>query len=48
MLDSKVLQKNKNKKEVKNDLLSKMAPPVVKSCSYNSIIEYITISKLKG
>jgi hypothetical protein len=28
MLASKVLQKNKNKKEVKNDLLSKMAPPL--------------------
>ena len=27
MLASKVLRKNKNKKEVKNDLLSKMAPP---------------------
>ena len=27
MLSSKVLQKNKNKKEVKNDLLSMMAPP---------------------
>ena len=27
MLASKVLQKNKNKKEVKNDLLSKLAPP---------------------
>ena len=33
MLASKVLQKNKNKKEVKNDLLSKMAPPVDESCS---------------
>jgi hypothetical protein len=30
------------------DGLSSVAPPVVKSCSYNSIIEYITISKLKG
>ena len=28
MLASKVLRKNKNKKEVKNDLLSKMAPPL--------------------
>ena len=28
MLASKVLQKNKNKKEVKNDLLSMMAPPI--------------------
>ena len=37
MLFSKVLQKNKNKKEVKNDLLSKMAPPVVRSCSKNFV-----------
>ena len=48
MLASKVLRKNKNKKEVKNDLLSMMAPLIDESCSYNSIIEYITISKLKG
>ena len=27
MLASKVLRRNKNKKEVKNDLLSNMAPP---------------------
>jgi hypothetical protein len=27
MLASKVLKSNKNKKEVKNDLLSNMAPP---------------------
>jgi len=33
MLVSKVLKSNKNKKEVKNDLLSKMAPPIIKSCS---------------
>ena len=33
MLASKVLRKNKNKKEVKNDLLSKMAPPILQSCS---------------
>ena len=31
MLASKVLRKNKNKKEVKNDLLSKMAPPILQS-----------------
>ena len=35
MLASKVLRKNKNKKEVKNDLLSMMAPPIVESCSTN-------------
>ena len=28
MLASKVLRRNKNKKEVKNDLLSNMAPPL--------------------
>jgi hypothetical protein len=33
ILVSKVLRKNKNKKEVKNDLLSKMAPPIIQSCS---------------
>ena len=37
MLASKVLRKNKNKKEVKNDLLSNMAPPIVQSCSTKSI-----------
>lgn len=35
MLASKVLRRNKNKKEVKNDLLSNMAPPVIQSCSMN-------------
>ena len=48
MLASKVLQKNKNKKEVKNDLLSKMAPLSLERCNYNTIIEYVTIRKLKG
>ena len=38
MLASKVLRKNKNKKEVKNDLLSNMAPPLVQSCSTTSSI----------
>ena len=33
MLASKVLRKNKNKKEVKNDLMSKFAPPIIQSCS---------------
>ena len=33
ILASKVLRKNKNKKEVKNDLLSKMAPPIIQRCS---------------
>jgi len=40
MLANKVLRKNKNKKEVKNDLLSMMAPPVLQSCS--------TISSFNG
>jgi hypothetical protein len=35
MLASKVLKSNKNKKEVKNDLLSNMAPPIIQSCSTN-------------
>ena len=33
MLASKVLKSGKNKKEVKNDLLSNMAPPIDRSCS---------------
>ena len=33
MLASKDLRKNKNKKEVKNDPLSTMAPPIIRSCS---------------
>ena len=38
MLASKVLRKNKNKKEVKIDLLSKMAPPFIQSCSRSKFI----------
>jgi hypothetical protein len=33
MLVSNVLKSGKNKKEVKNDLLSMMAPPIIQSCS---------------
>ena len=33
MLASKVLKGIKKKKEVKNDLLSNMAPPIIQSCS---------------
>jgi hypothetical protein len=33
LLASKVLQGSKNKKEVKNDLLSIMAPLITQSCS---------------
>ena len=40
MLASKVLQKNKNKKEVKNDLLSMMAPPIVRRCSTSESLVY--------
>jgi hypothetical protein len=33
MLATNVLKSGKNKKEVKNDLLSNMAPPINQSCS---------------
>lgn len=33
MWASRVLRKNKNKQEVKNDFLAKMAPPVDENCS---------------
>jgi hypothetical protein len=33
MLATNVLKSGKNKKEVKNDLLSNMAPPIIQSCS---------------
>jgi hypothetical protein len=33
MLATNVLKSCKNKKEVKNDLLSMMAPPIIQSCS---------------
>ena len=36
MLASKVLKGIKKKKEVKNDLLSNMAPPIIQSCSTTS------------
>ena len=34
---SKVLGKFKNKKEVKNDLLSIMAPPITRSCNQHLV-----------
>ena len=40
ILVSEVLKKNKNKKEVKNDLLSMMAPPIIQSCSTKSILPH--------
>jgi hypothetical protein len=33
MMTINVLKSNKNKKEVKNDLLSNMAPPIIQRCS---------------
>ena len=48
MLASKVLRNNKNKKEVKNDLLSNMAPPIGESYNFNAMIIYLTIRKTKG
>jgi len=33
MLASKVLKSGKKRQEVKNDLLSNMAPPIIQSCS---------------
>jgi len=36
MLATNVLKSGKNKKEVKNDLLSMMAPPIIKRCSTTS------------
>jgi hypothetical protein len=41
MLASKVLQKNKNKKETKKNLLSMMALPVIQSCSRTSKVDVI-------
>jgi len=35
---------NKNKKEVKNDLLSNMAPPIIQSCSTISFFYGLFIS----
>jgi hypothetical protein len=43
-----VLKSSKNKKEVIYDLLSCVAPLTDERCNYNSMIEYITIRKLKG
>ena len=37
MLETNVLKSNKNKKEVKNDLLSMIAPPIIQSYSMNKI-----------
>ena len=42
------LENHKKEKEVENDLLSIMAPLFNERCSYNAMIEYVTIRKLKG
>ena len=39
MLASKVLKSGKKRQEVKNDLLSNMAPPIIQSCSITSSID---------
>jgi hypothetical protein len=43
----KELEGSKNKKEVKKDLLFILAPLFDERCSYNAMIEYVTIRKLK-
>jgi hypothetical protein len=45
MLATNVLKSGKNKKEVKNDLLSNMAPPIFQSCSTTSAFDGLFISK---
>jgi hypothetical protein len=45
---SKVLEKNKKEKEVVSDLLFTLAPLFDRNCSYNAMIEYVTIRKIKG
>ena len=37
MLASKVLKSGKKRKEVKNDLLSNIAPPIIQSCSISEL-----------
>ena len=43
-----VLEGSKNNKEVYKDLLCTLAPLFYERCNYNSMIEFITIRKLKG
>ena len=45
---SKVLEGSENKKEVISDLLYNVAPLTDDRCSYNAMIEFVTIRKLKG
>ena len=42
MLATNVLKSGKNKKEVKNDLLSMMAPPIIQRCSTTKSIYDLT------
>ena len=44
LLSSMVLKRSQNKKEVKNDLLSMMAPPIIQSCSTISFFDGLFIS----
>jgi hypothetical protein len=44
----KGLEKDKNKQETISSLLSIMAPITDERCSYDAMIEYVTIRKLKG
>jgi hypothetical protein len=44
MLATNVLKSGKNKKEVKNDLLSMMAPPIIQSCNTISSFDGLFIS----
>jgi hypothetical protein len=46
MLATNVLKSGKNKKEVKNDLLSMMAPPVIQSCSPTSSFSELSFTCL--
>jgi hypothetical protein len=45
---NEVLKESKNKKEVEYDLFLITAPLFDERCSYNVMIEYVTIRKLKG
>jgi hypothetical protein len=45
MLATNVLKSNKNKKEVKNDLLSKMALPIIQSCSTTQFNNRLSLFK---
>jgi len=45
MLASKVLKSGKKRQEVKNDLLSNMAPPIIQSCSTTLPFKGLFINK---